>query len=264
MSSVSVPNAVNRTNRIEPRRNRATIKKTKTPIQLINGSIGNAKAQPRFLIPASTTSPKVALQRRRRYGSAAQYTCSLTEGDAEVAEGAAGDGHVDGEFGVAEGGEQRAEPRNGVGHDEPWPRVEPRGAARGDEHPGADHAAEPQPDEVPPPQSARHPGARPRPHAAHLLVRRRGRARAPRQPTRRLRQRPPVRAQPRERRRRAAARGTDVVGALGHQRGLVHGGGRRLLRDSGSGRDGRDHGTGGGEDSGEWKDKDWRPRAVFK
>ena len=73
----------------------------------------------------------------------------LTERDAEVAEGAAGDGHVDGELGVAEGGEQRAEAGNGVGHDEAGPRVDAGGAARGHEHAGAHHAAEPEPHQVP-------------------------------------------------------------------------------------------------------------------
>jgi hypothetical protein len=79
----------------------------------------------------------------------------LTEGDAEVAEGAAGDGHVDGELGVAEGGEERAEPRNGEGHDDAGPGVQAGGAARGDQHPGTDHAADAQPDQVPPTQRAR-------------------------------------------------------------------------------------------------------------
>ena len=111
----------------------------------------------------------------------------LTEGDAEVAEGAAGDGQVDGELGVAEGGEQRAEPGNGVGHHDARPRVQPRGAARGDEDARAHHAAQAQPDEVPPPQRARHVGARPRPHPAHLLPGRRRGERAARQPAWRLR-----------------------------------------------------------------------------
>jgi hypothetical protein len=45
----------------------------------------------------------------------------------------------------AEGGEQRAEADNGVGHDEAGPRVEAGGAARGHEHAGAHHATKPEP-----------------------------------------------------------------------------------------------------------------------
>jgi hypothetical protein len=48
-----------------------------------------------------------------------------------------------------EGGEQRAEAGNGVGHDEAGPRVEAGDAARGHEHAGAHHAAEPEPHQVP-------------------------------------------------------------------------------------------------------------------
>jgi hypothetical protein len=166
----------------------------------------------------------------------------LTERDAEVAEGAAGDGHVDGELGVAEGGEQRAEARNGVGRDDAGPRVEPGGAPRGHEHARAHHAAEPQPHQVPPPQRARHVRARPRPHAAHLLPRRRRRQRPPRHAPRGLRQRAPVRAPARERRRpRAGADGAPgddpravVVDAVGRcqRRALVHGRRQEHARES--------------------------------
>jgi hypothetical protein len=45
----------------------------------------------------------------------------------------------------AEGGEQRAEATNGVGHDEAGPHVEASGVAHGHEHAGAHHAAEPEP-----------------------------------------------------------------------------------------------------------------------
>jgi hypothetical protein len=50
----------------------------------------------------------------------------------------------------AEGGEQRTEAGNGVGHDEVWPHVEAGGATRGHEHAGAHHVAEPEPHQVPP------------------------------------------------------------------------------------------------------------------
>ena len=42
-----------------------------------------------------------------------QHWKARTKGDAEVAKGTAGDGHVDGELGVAEGGEEGTESDNG-------------------------------------------------------------------------------------------------------------------------------------------------------
>lgn len=65
-----------------------------------------------------------------------------TEGDAKVAEGSAGDGHVNGELGVAEGGEEGTEAGNGVGEDDGGAGVEAGGVAGRDEYAGPDHSAD--------------------------------------------------------------------------------------------------------------------------
>lgn len=129
-----------------------------------------------------------------------------TKGDPEVAEGAAGDGHVDGELGVAERRQEGADPRNGVGNDDGGAGVLAGGAAGGHKHPGTDHPAKPQPHEVRPPQRPRHVRTGPRTHTAHLLVRRRHRSRPPSQPSGSLCQCPSVRPKTRERRRRRRRR----------------------------------------------------------
>lgn len=92
-----------------------------------------------------------------------------TERDAEIAEGAAGDRQVDGELGVAEGGEKGAEAGNGVGKNDGGAGVEAGGAAGGDENAGADHAADAEPDEVVPAQRSPHVGAGPGFDPAHFL-----------------------------------------------------------------------------------------------
>ena len=51
----------------------------------------------------------------------------------EVAEGAASDGHVDGELDVAEGGEEGTEADNGIGENDDGANIEVGGAASGDE-----------------------------------------------------------------------------------------------------------------------------------
>lgn len=92
-----------------------------------------------------------------------------TECDANVAKGAAGDGHIDGELGVAEGGEEGAEAGNGVGEDDGGTGVEAAGAAGGDEDAGSDHTTEAKTNEVEPAEAAAHVGAGARPGAAHLV-----------------------------------------------------------------------------------------------
>ena len=92
-----------------------------------------------------------------------------TKGDAEVAEGAAGDGHVDGELGVAEGGEEGAEAGNGVGEEDGGAGVE-GGVAGGDEDAGADHSADAEGDEVEPSEGLAHAGAGAGADLAHLIV----------------------------------------------------------------------------------------------
>jgi len=82
-----------------------------------------------------------------------------TEGDAEIAEGAAGDGHVNGELGVAEGGEEGAEAGNGVGEEYGGASVEAGGVAGGDEDASADHSADAEGDEVVPAEGLAHGGA---------------------------------------------------------------------------------------------------------
>lgn len=79
-----------------------------------------------------------------------------TKGDAEIAEGAAGDGHVDGELGVAEGGEKGAKSGNGIGHNYSWASVETAGSTGGDKDAGADHTADSKADEVVPTESLLH------------------------------------------------------------------------------------------------------------
>ena len=96
-----------------------------------------------------------------------------TEGDADVAEGAAGDGEVDGELSVAESREEGAEAGNGVGQGNGGAGVEPAGAAGGHENAGTDHPAKPKSDQVEPPQAPLHVPPRPLPCPAHLLERRR-------------------------------------------------------------------------------------------
>lgn len=115
-----------------------------------------------------------------------------TEGDAEVAERAAGDGHVDGELGVAEGGEEGADAGNGVGQDDGRAGALAAGPAGGDEDAGAHHAADAEPDEVEPAEGPGH--ARPGPGAdpAHLLPGRGHRPGPAGQASRRLGQRPQV------------------------------------------------------------------------
>lgn len=95
---------------------------------------------------------------------------SRTEGDAEIAEGAAGDGHVDGKLGVAEGGEEGAEAGNGVGEEDGGASVEAGSAACGDEDTGADHSADAKGDEVVPAEGLAHGGAGAGADVAHLVV----------------------------------------------------------------------------------------------
>lgn len=122
-----------------------------------------------------------------------------TESDANVAEGAAGDGHVDGELGVAEGGEEGAEAGNGVGEDDGGAGVEAAGAAGGDEDPCADHATEAESDEVEPAEAAAHVGAGAGPGAAHLVEGGGGRAGAPGDAARRVGEGQEVRLEARKR-----------------------------------------------------------------
>jgi len=93
-----------------------------------------------------------------------------TEGDAEIAEGAAGDGHVDGELGVAEGGEEGTEAGNGVGEEDGGASVEAGGVAGGDEDASADHSADAEGDEVVPSEGLAHGGAGAGADLAHLVV----------------------------------------------------------------------------------------------
>lgn len=92
-----------------------------------------------------------------------------TEGDAEVAEGAAGDWHVDGELGIAEGREECAEAGNGVGKNDSRTGVETAGATGGNEDTRADHAAEAKPHKIEPAKVSLHVGTGAGPGPAHLL-----------------------------------------------------------------------------------------------
>ena len=93
----------------------------------------------------------------------------LAERDADVAEGAAGDGEVHGEFRVAEGGEESAEAGDGVGDDDRGAGVEVARAAGGDEDAGADHSADSETNEIVPPESTAHVLAGDGADAAHLV-----------------------------------------------------------------------------------------------
>ena len=93
-----------------------------------------------------------------------------TEGDAEVAEGATSDGHVDSELGVAESGEECTEASNGVGENDGGSGVVKRGVTRRDEYSGADHAAEAQPDEVEPSERFLHVGTGTSSDLPHFLI----------------------------------------------------------------------------------------------
>lgn len=80
----------------------------------------------------------------------------LTEGDAEVAEGTACDGHVDGKLGVAEGGQESRETGNGIGHHNGRARTDTSSTPRRYKDSRSDHPAEAEPDEVGPPEGLGH------------------------------------------------------------------------------------------------------------
>lgn len=80
----------------------------------------------------------------------------LTEGDAEVAEGTARDGHVDGKLGVAEGGQESRETGNGIGHHHSRARIDTSSTPRRYEDSRSNHPAEAEPDEVGPPEGLGH------------------------------------------------------------------------------------------------------------
>jgi len=95
-------------------------------------------------------------EKQRREGE--RKTETRTEGDAKVSEGAAGEGDVDGELGVAERRQKRADSGDGVGDNDGGAGMECRSVASGDEYAGADHSADSESDEVVPPERALHVG----------------------------------------------------------------------------------------------------------
>lgn len=92
-----------------------------------------------------------------------------TEGDAEVAKGAAGDWHVDGELGIAESREECADTGNGVGKHNSRAGVETAGATGGNEDTRPDHAAKAKPHKIEPAKVSLHVGTGAGPDPAHLL-----------------------------------------------------------------------------------------------
>lgn len=94
-----------------------------------------------------------------------------TESDAEVAEGAAGDRHVDGELSITESREKSAESGNSIRYNNGRTSVKPTSTACGDEDTSSNHPTYTEPNKVEPPQAFDHVGPRTSSDPAHFFKR---------------------------------------------------------------------------------------------